>query len=178
MANIQTPFDLADVAVVSEYNPRTTKDSTLKATWRGKEIGVIEFEDMDRSTWKGMDFHITYLKVARRHQGQGVGRLLLEAVKAQIPTHTTKVAFTCVTSQGVARLIERVFGRLYDYEYHAKIQAQQPFRWASVDEMSPQANLRFSRGPNGYANWPMELRIEHGDGFAGDDSCESPESSK
>jgi GNAT superfamily N-acetyltransferase len=126
--------------------------------WREKEIGVVDFEDFDRNTWTGVDFHVTYLKILPRYQGKGVGRLLLEAVKEQIPAHTTRVAFTCVTSKGVARLIERVFGTLYDYDYHNYKKTNElrlPFHWDAMPEMSPQANLRFARGPNGYTEWPI-----------------------
>jgi GNAT superfamily N-acetyltransferase len=157
-ATQKKPFDLADVSIRIAFDPRSKKESGLKAVWNGRQIGIIDFEDFDRNTWTGVDFHVTYIKILPKYQSKGVGRLLLEAVKAQISEHTTRVAFTCMTSRGVARLVERIFGTLYDYDYHNYQKTNElrlPFHWDSMEELSPQADLWRSRGPNGFAEWPM-----------------------
>jgi hypothetical protein len=144
----QHVVDLALVRIVPVFERRRPEiQQGVKATFRGKEIGVMDFH----STGNRLD--VAYLKVYPRFQGQGIATVLLEWLRDNIPGEPTYIGFLNMTSGGVARLVERVFGPLRSMDYHVDEQTDAAFRWDMMPDDSPQANLQYARGPHGYVEW-------------------------
>ena len=100
-----------------------------------------------------MRYEISYLKVNLSLRNCGIGEFTLREVEKIIPDEARYVAFTSITSRGTARLVERVFGPLHKFSYHAATQDGTLADFSDVPEESPGRLLRFSRGPSAYVEW-------------------------
>ena len=111
------------------------------------EACVLDFE---RNSRYDNRLSVSYLKVMPRFQGNGIATHALEWLRDNLPEDIDYVAFTAITSQGIGRLIERVFGPMHRLNFYAAEQDEPLLSMEHVPAESPQANLRYARGPSGY----------------------------